>query len=153
MKKTISTSKTAVANLVRKVVAPKAAATKHEAVKKVAAKKVVVKKAAPKKAVKKAVKKVTPKVPAKLPLQVTSDPEAFWLTDGQILNSLHALADAFLTMEKSVYQYHITKTQNDFAAWVEHVFSDPVLAASLRKAKTAKSARTIILKHVALYYV
>lgn len=141
----------------KKVVSKKAApkkkvATKAKAVtKKTTAKKIATKKPAAKKTTTKkratAVKKPTKD------LVYASDQESFWTTDGEILNSLIALAEAFGKMEKGVYQFHALGDQNDFAIWVETVLCDKDCAADLVKAKTHKSARTVVNKHVKNYAV
>ncbi len=109
-------------------------------IKKTATKKVVAKKATPKK------KAHTPKVMVESPAQ-----ESFWVTDGQILNSLRSLCEALQLMQNDVYAYHVTKDRNDFADWVEAVLKDTACAADLRKAKTPKSACTVVVKHLKFY--
>lgn len=77
--------------------------------------------------------------------------KSFWTNDGQILNNLTALAESFATMDTILFKYHVQKEQNDFADWVEQVLEDEMCAAALRKAKTPKSAHTVILKHLRYY--
>lgn len=120
--------------------------------KKVAPKKVVAKKAVPKKvATKKLVKKAS--VIEKKPLVVSSNKQSFWLVDGQILNSLEALETVFAEMEKSIFEHHVGKDRNDFAVWVEVVLEDKDCAALLKKAKTAKAAKTAISKSLKSYKI
>lgn len=116
------------------------------AVKKVAAKKVA--KTAAKKA---AVTKKAQKTVAKPALVYAADAHSFWVHDGQILNSLKALHEALLTMEKAVYGHHVTKEKHDFADWVESVLKDDACASALRKAKTAPSAASVVAKHLRAY--
>ena len=104
-----------------------------------------------KKATKKVVKKTTRKKTVKLPLTYSSDRESFWATDGQVLNSLIALRDALGAMNKDVYKYHTRGRQNDFAKWVEVVLSDEKCAKDIRKAKTQKGARAVVVKHLKYY--
>ncbi|MCA9362985.1 hypothetical protein KC851_01570 [Candidatus Kaiserbacteria bacterium] len=115
-----------------------------------------------KKTVKKAAKKVSSKVAKKATktktstkkaLRIANNQQSFWVTDGQILNSLLALRDALDAMEKDVYAYHADGWQNDFAQWVEIVLEDSACANDLRKAKTPRSARTVIVKHLKFYKV
>lgn len=122
----------------------KKATKKAPAKKKVAAKKVA------KKTTKKAAKKTTRKS-SKKALVYADDQQSFWMTDGQILNSLLALRDALAEMEKEVYEYHATGWQNDFAQWVDVVLCDSKCAADLAKAKTPKSARTVVVRHLKFY--
>lgn len=111
-----------------------------------------------KKTVKKAVRKTTKKVATKKnasnkPLVYSSDSTSFWVSDGQILNSLIALRDALDAMHKDVYLYHATGNENDFANWVEVVLCDGDCAQDLRKAKTQKSAKTAVVRHLKYYAV
>jgi len=108
----------------------------------------VTKKSAAKKNVSK--KMATNKVGLKS-LVHASDHESFWMTDGQVLNSLAALHEALKTMDKIVYKYHVSNDRNDFADWVEAVLFDSNCAAELRSCKTPASAKTIVARHLKLY--
>ena len=130
-------------------------------IKKVPAKKVVPKKEVKKVAAKSPVKKVVKKVVAakktsstkKKNLVYANNQTSFWVTNGQILNSLVALRDALDEMEKEVYLYHAGGAHNDFANWVGAVLSDSNCANELEKAKTPTTAKTIIVKHLKTYSV
>jgi hypothetical protein len=76
----------------------------------------------------------------KKPLVYAENQKSFWVSNGQILNSLVALQNALAEMEKEVYLYHAGSAHNDFAAWVDAVLSDTACAKDLQKAKTPKSA-------------
>lgn len=109
-----------------------------------------------KKAVKKATTKTTKKTASKKaskkrPLVEAPNEQSFWTTDGQVLNSIVALNDALDEMQEAVYRYHVDKDRHDFADWVELVLDDPDCAAALRRAKTPKSARTVVVRHLKLY--
>ena len=116
-----------------------------------------------KKATAKATKKTSPakapakakasKSPAKKPLRYSDDVTSFWLTDGQILNSLLSLRDALEDMSDEVYSYHVGGGRNDFSSWVEAVLCDEACAKELAKAKTPRSAKTAVVKHLKLYIV
>ncbi len=129
--------------------------TKKPTTKKVSKKtvaKTTVKKPTTKKApAKKKVAKTTAMKKPNKDLVFASDQESFWTTDGQILNSLMALSEAFGTMDKGVYRFHAEGDRNDFSVWVETVLCDGECAAELAKAKTHKSARTIVNKHLKNY--
>ena len=128
-------------------------------IKKTPAKKAVVKKEAKKlvkdkKAKKSPVKKSTaPKTSAKKSLVYSNEQTSFWVRNGQVLNSLVALRDALDDMEKEVYLYHAGGTHNDFANWVAAVLSDTKCATDLEKAKTPRSAKTVVVRHLKLYSV
>lgn len=131
---------------VKKVVVKKATVSKKPSA---VAKKEVAKKAAPKKV---AAKKTTAVKAAGLKkIVVASDKHSFWLNDGQILNDLIALKNAFSKMEKEVYHYHTKNGRHDFANWVEDVLHDSLLAEDLRKSKTPKTAHLSVEQHLRLY--
>lgn len=113
------------------------------------AKKVVAKKVAPKKIATK--KTAAVKASGLKKLVVAPDKHSFWLNDGQILNDLIALKNAFSKMEKEVYHYHTKNGRHDFANWVEDVLHDSLLAEDLRKSKTPKTAHSSVEQHLRLY--
>lgn len=125
----------------------KPAAKKSSASKRVAAPK---KAAAKKTAAKKSSAK---KTPPKRPLVQAADHESFWTTDGQVLNDLIALHTALKAMDAAVYRYHVTRDRHDFADWVEAVLEDAACATALRRAKTPKSAHTVIIRHLKHYQI
>ncbi len=116
-----------------------------------------VKSAAKKATVRKAPKKVGQKKAvtskSKRALVYADNRTSFWVQDGQILNSLVALRDAFATMSKATYHYHTSLDHNDFATWVALVLDDDVCAEALRHAKTLTAAKTIVVKHLKHYEV
>ena len=120
----------------------------------------VVKKSTPKKAVSKkvtakkpSVKKTATKSTPQKSLVFAPEQQSFWVNDGQILNSLVSLHDALEQMEKAVYEYHVNNDRNDFADWVNSVLCDEQCALDLRKAKTPKTAKTKIAKHLKVYQI
>ncbi len=123
---------------------------KVAAVKKVAKKPAVKKvaKATKSSAVKKAVTKSTLK-----PLVYADNAKAFWVKDGQILNSLLALHTALSSMDKLIYSHHVAKDRHDFAVWVETVLGDQVCADELRKTKTQAGAKVVVAKYLKLYKI
>jgi len=121
---------------------------KKSPVKKAPAKKAPAKKAVAKKPTAK--KKPATKKESK-DLVFAADQESFWTTDGQILNSLVALSDAFDAMDTGVFEFHSAGDQNDFSVWVEMVLCDSDCAAELAKAPTQKKAHTIVNKHLKNY--
>ena len=137
---------------------PKKTTTKKttikKAIKKTPVKKVVKKTPAKKAATKKKItKKSTTKKTANKPLVYANDEKAFWVKDGQILNSLVALNAAFDEMEKVVYEHHVTDERHDFADWVDSVLCDKKCATELKKANDPKKACTVVRKHLKFYKV
>ena len=80
-----------------------------------------------------------------------SSHNSFWMNDGQILNTLVALAGALNGMETVVYKYHTNNGRHDFANWVDDVLSDADCATALRKCKTAKTAHAVLVTHLKSY--
>ncbi len=114
------------------------------------------KKAAPEKvtkktSVKKPASKTTTKKVAQYELRHAPTDQAFWVTDGQILNNLLDLESALSAMEKAVFSHHVTKEKNDFADWVEYVLEESECAQALRKARTQKPAHTVVVRYVKRY--
>ncbi len=115
---------------------------------------ITAKKAVAKKVAKKAVTKKTStakKTSGKKSLVFADSAHAFWVSDGQILNSLVALEQAMTSMSATVFGHHVSKDKHDFATWVEVVLSDRSCAADLKKTKTPKSAKLAIAKHLKTY--
>lgn len=102
---------------------------------------------------KKVVSKKTLKNKADKEVVHVPDDISFWVNDGQILNSLHSLNVALEKMHKDAYAYHVSKENNDFANWVEDALCDGDCAKDLRKAKTPKAARTVVVRHLKLYKI
>lgn len=117
------------------------------------AKKAVKKTARKTSAAKKSPRTTTKKSATKKPLVTASNEQSFWVSDGQILNSLLALQVALDEMTKAVYEYHAFGNQNDFANWVEVVLCDQACANALRDMKTRRSAKTVVVTHLKLYAV
>lgn len=131
---------------------PNTSTTKKVAKKTPAKKATKVAKAPVKKATKKAAKKTTAtnKKAGKV-LVCAQASECFWTTDGSVLRDLRELEQALHTMTAKVYKYHVQKERNDFAQWVEHVLKDSGCAAALERAKTPKTAHTVVVRHLKLY--
>jgi hypothetical protein len=82
---------------------------------------------------------------------VAPDEKKFWLHSGEALATLQELATSFALMDAVVYRHHVNQHKNDFAAWVEHVLADPICAEALRRVKTPRSARLVIVRHLKRY--
>ena len=151
-------------NITKKVFVSKKITDKKVSAKKPAAKKAVAKKVVKKAPVKKVVaKKVTKKVPAKTSakkvtlkkpvkdLVFSNNDQSFWLSDGQILNSLIALEEAFQNMNDEVFFHHVNNGRNDFAEWVDLVLCDGDCAVELRKVDTKDKSYGVVKKYLKTY--
>lgn len=112
-----------------------------------AAKKVAAKKSTPKKVIAKKTKR------GGRPLQYADNQRSFWVSNGEVLNSLVALNNALASMEKAVFAHHVSKDKNDFADWVETVLNDLECANALRKTATPAAARTVVIRYLKQYDV
>lgn len=148
-----SPAKKPVAKKVTKKVTKKATAKKTP--KKVAKKvtKKATKAATKKSAPKKTTTKTTAKKSPKKSLVLAPNEKSFWVTNGEVLNSLLALRDALDEMEREVYSYHVSKEHNDFSNWVDTVLCDAQCAKDLKKATTPTKAKTVVVKHLKVYSV
>jgi hypothetical protein len=135
------TKKVAVKKVVKKVV------------KKPVAKKTVLKKATKKATTQKVATKKTRTPNSKKQLIYTDEDLAFWVNDGQILNSLMALNEALDSMEKAIFTHHVNSEKHDFANWVDSALCDEKCAAELRKTKTQKKAYGVVSKHLKTYNI
>ncbi len=84
-------------------------------------------------------------------LIIANGPTSFWVTDGQVLDSLITLKIAFGKMTKKTYDYHIKGESNDFVEWVSLVLKDRACARDLEKSRTPKSAADVITEHLKSY--
>lgn len=57
----------------------------------------------------------------------------FVLSDGKQLKSLQELIHALKTIDKQVYEHHVTPEKNDFSNWIHYVFKAPLLAEQIQK--------------------
>lgn len=88
-----------------------------------------------------------------LPLVHARDAECFWVTNGQVLQNLQQLADAFKSMSKAVYTYHVSKDHNDFADWVAAVLKDDDCAAALRGVRSPSGSYKVMQTHLRRYKI
>jgi hypothetical protein len=106
-----------------------------------------------KKTVKRFVKKAKPK--ATIHVTITRKvlgkaPEkyCFNLPDGRKLKSVYELVDELETMSEENFRQYVSETENHFANWIEHVFSEKNLANELRHVRNRIDTQRAILKHL-----
>ncbi len=86
---------------------------------------------------------ITRKMLGKAPEQYS-----FSLQDGRKLKSVYELIDELETMTEETFRQYVTDTENHFANWIEHVFSEKSLADELRHIRNRIDAQRTILKHL-----
>ena len=72
----------------------------------------------------------------------------FALKDGRKLRTVFELIDALETMPDDVFRHHVTSDRNDFAAWLDAVFDEKVLAGELKAISGRMETQRAILKHL-----
>src|SRR5574341_2453368 len=105
----------------------------------------------PKKRMKNKKKVVKPAVKitiAKKILGRTPEKYSFYLHDGRKLHTIYELIDELETMSEENFRHFVTDTENHFANWIEHVFSEKHLADELRHVKNRIDTQRAILKHL-----
>jgi len=65
-----------------------------------------------------------------------SEGESFKLVTGQELWSLDDLSEAINLIDPDTFMSHVNAEKNDFAAWVDGVFGEQLLAEYLRRYPT-----------------
>ena len=99
-----------------------------------------------------AAKPATPTTPAKRLLASASEDKAFFVHGGGALRNLNDLRNALQTMSKEVFAYHVNKERNDFATWVDDVFSERDLSKRINQLKTRGSALNAVTKYLREVY-
>ncbi len=72
----------------------------------------------------------------------------FVLANGSRLRNLFELSEELAQMNEDVFNHHVTKEKNDFASWVEHVFSEKKLAEHFRQSSSKERHEIHLLKHL-----
>lgn len=62
--------------------------------------------------------------------------KGFKLINGQEMWSLDDLSEAINLIDPDTFMHHVNAEKNDFAAWVEQVFDETLLAEYLRRYPT-----------------
>ena len=88
---------------------------------------------------------------SKKELIIASADECFWVNDGPALQSLLGLREAFKTLTKAQFSYHLNKEKNDFSNWILFVLKDEKCSKDLLKAKNMKNALSVIEQHLKGY--
>ncbi len=83
------------------------------------------------------VKKILGKAPEKY---------SFYLHDGRKVKSVYELIDELETMTDETFKQYVTDTENHFANWVEHVFSEKDFANELRHLHNRVDTQRALLK-------
>ena len=71
---------------------------------------------------------------------------AFWLSNGQKIDSIKELSDIIGGMDEGVFTHHVNAEKNDFAAWIKDVFNEGKLADNIGKL-TAKDKIKSAITH------
>ena len=63
----------------------------------------------------------------------------FFLSTGEVINSVEELMEKLKSMEEHVFKHHVNAERNDFANWIRDVFLDKKLAREIARLKTKES--------------
>ena len=86
---------------------------------------------------------------AKKALSTISDAHlAFWFNNGVVVKSLKELAHHLDSIDQNVFHYHVNHDKNDIFNWVQDVFSDNVLAQSIKGELNSKNMARKIFAHI-----
>jgi hypothetical protein len=72
----------------------------------------------------------------------------FVLVDGRELCDVKDLLSALQDMQDDTFWHHVNDARNDFANWIEDVFSEKELAADLRQVRDRMNTELAILRHL-----
>jgi hypothetical protein len=94
-------------------------------------------------------KRVARKLPVKSPKKSLIHAEGgacFWIHDGPIICDLRDLEKALSTgkVSDAQWKHHVSTSHNHFAAWIQDVFRNKILADKFRKAKTKSLAAKVL---------
>jgi len=104
--------------------------------------------------IRKYVKKTLQKVPKisvtieKKTLGKAPEKYSFNLQDGRKLQSIYELIDELETMSEEAFRNFVNGSENHFANWVEHVFSEKTLAEEMRHVHDRIDTQRALLKHL-----
>ena len=73
---------------------------------------------------------------------------SFFLQDGRKLKTVYELIDELETMTEETFKHYVTETENHFANWIEHVFSEKNLAEEIRHIHNKIDTQKALLKHL-----
>jgi hypothetical protein len=76
------------------------------------------------------------------------DHHHFVLVDGRRLGDVKELADALEDMAEHVWAHHVTHERNDFATWINDIFTDAELAERLRAAAGKHHAQIVLYRAI-----
>lgn len=77
-----------------------------------------------------------------------ADHHHFVLVDGRRLGDIKELADALEDMAEHVWGHHVTQDRNDFATWVNDIFTDAELAERLRTVAGKHHAQIVLYRTI-----
>ncbi|MFA6603988.1 MAG: DUF5752 family protein [Patescibacteria group bacterium] len=74
--------------------------------------------------------------------------KAFWFHMHLVAKNLEEFAAGLAAVNADIYAYHASGQKNDFAAWVQEVIGDSVLARRLEAASDQATAASIVRERV-----
>lgn len=68
-----------------------------------------------------------------------SDPDCFWINNGDVVRNLKQFAKSLESMSNEQFGHHVTKNKNDFAKWIKEILKDSECANAISKVRTRKT--------------
>lgn len=72
----------------------------------------------------------------------------FVAINGKRIKNLLELAELIAELDHGSFTHHVNSARNDFANWVEHVFSEKALAEKFRRSPSQERHEINVLKHL-----
>jgi hypothetical protein len=74
--------------------------------------------------------------------------KGFYLSNGEILQSLPQLVEALENMDEYIYKSYVNDSKNDFSNWILHVFNNKDLANAVRLSKDKRQLLTVLKSYL-----
>ena len=92
-------------------------------------------------------KVIRPKLP-------TAKPENYFvLVSGIPLKNIKELASSLESMNDWVFSHHVNESRNDFSAWINDVFKEPMLAQDISMIKDIREMENVLHRYLVRKYV
>ena len=78
--------------------------------------------------------------------EAESTEQYFYLNNGIPIKNLAELMDQLVKMDKALFNYHVSKKNNDFANWVRNVFGEKELARRINMSRSPQGMLKSITK-------
>ncbi len=81
-------------------------------------------------------------------LENVSEPNYFWLANGERLKNLEDLASALEKISNEIFSHHVNENKNDFCCWIKDCIGDILLVETLAPVKSKTEAAKKIKERI-----